>query len=94
MSLINLKVELQKANKRIAELDKKLKPRLFWESSNLDTSHDCIEKLMQLKFENGASVGDEVEIEMATTLTNQTYIFTKIDNENYEYEYKLKEGNS
>lgn len=77
---------------RIAELEKQLKPNLFWDSCNTETSYDNIEELMHIKFEDGAEVGDEVEIQRAALLTNETYVFTKIDDDDYSCEYKLKGG--
>jgi len=83
-------VELRKKN---AELEKKLNPELFWDASNTEVSHDSIEELMHLKFEDGAQVGDEVEIQRAALLPNEMYIFTEINDEDYSCEYVLKGGN-
>ena len=82
-------VELRKKN---AELEKKLNPELFWDASNTEVSHDSIEELMHLKFEDGAQVGDEVEIQRAALLPNEMYIFTEINDEDYSCEYVLKGG--
>ena len=76
---------------RVAELEQKLKPSLYWDASNTEISHDSIEELMHCKFEDGAEVGDEVEIQRAVLLPSETYVFTKIDDEDYSCEYELKE---
>ena len=89
-SLEDIRTIVEQAE-RIAELEKKLKPRLYWDASNTEISHDSIEELMHLKFEDGFKVGDEVEIQRAVLLPSETYVFTKIDDEDYSYEYELKE---
>ena len=86
-----LRSELADKEKRIAELERQLKPNLYWDDSDTEISHDCIEELMQLKLEDGAEVGDEIEIQRAALLPNQTYIFTQINDDDYSCEYKLKE---
>jgi hypothetical protein len=78
-------------DKRIAELERQFKPTLFWDASDTEVSHDSIEELMHLKFEDGAKVGDKVDIQRATLLPNQTYIITKTDDDDYSCEYELKE---
>jgi predicted nuclease with TOPRIM domain len=80
-----------KDKKRIAELERQFKPTLFWDASDTEVSHDSIEELMHLKFEDGAKVGDKVDIQRATLLPNQTYIITKTDDDDYSCEYELKE---
>ena len=83
--------EMIQDKERIAELEQKLKPSLYWDASNTEISHDSIEELMHCKFEDGAEVGDEVEIQRAALLPNETYIFTTINDEDYSCEYELKE---
>jgi len=83
--------EIYNRDKRIAELERQFKPTLFWDASDTEVSHDSIEELMHLKFEDGAKVGDKVDIQRATLLPNQTYIITKTDDDDYSCEYELKE---
>ena len=85
------KMQIAELKERIAELEQKLKPSLYWDASNTEISHDSIEELIHCKFEDGAEVGDEVEIQRAALLPNETYVFTKIDDEDYSCEYELME---
>lgn len=75
----------------IAELEKQLKPRLFWDADNTETSYDSVCELMQAKFDDGLSVGGVVEIQRAALLPNETYVLTKIIGD-YDFEYELKGG--
>ncbi|MEQ3658652.1 MAG: hypothetical protein ABNH21_06820 [Glaciecola sp.] len=76
---------------RIAELEKQLKPRLFWDADNTETSYDSVCELMQARFDDGLAVGDAVEIQSAALLPNETYVLTKIIGD-YDFEYELKGG--
>ena len=90
-SITELVGKYKRQSQCIVELEQKLKPSLCWDASNTEISHDSIEELMHCKFEDGAEVGDEVEIQRAALLPNETYVFTKIDDEDYSCEYELKE---
>jgi hypothetical protein len=79
-------------DRRIADLENQLKPRLFWDASDTEVSHDSIEELIHLRYEDGAKVGDEIEIQRGVLLSNETYVITKIDDEEYSCEYELKGG--
>jgi hypothetical protein len=71
----------------ITELEKQLQPDLFWDANNTETSFDSVDELMQARFEDGATLGDVVEVQRATLLPNETHVFTKIDDEDYSFEY-------
>jgi hypothetical protein len=79
-------------DRRIADLENQLKPRLFWDASDTEVSHDTVEELIQSLIEDGAEVGYEVEVQRASLLPNETYVITKIDDEEYSCEYELKGG--
>lgn len=87
-------IELRESNaekdKRIAEL----KPSLFWDANNTEESSDHVEEIMQLKYDYGAEVGDQVEIQRATLLSNEKYVFTVVNDDGFEYELsnQAKEG--
>lgn len=73
--------------KRIQELEKQLKPSLFWRADNTEVSFDTVFEIIQNAVEDGSQVGDVIGIKRCAKLTNKTYKITQIYDE-YEFNYK------
>ena len=71
-------------------IDTLKKPCLFWDAENTETSHDCVESLMDYRFSNGAQIGETVDVQRAVLLPNKSYFFTTITDDDFDYQEEVK----
>ena len=78
---------------RIAELEKQLKPDLFWSDNEpelgFDSAHEAIESMFD---DINAQVGSVFTLDRAVKLPSQDYVLTEFDEIENSFEYEaLKE---
>ena len=81
---------------RIAELEKQLKPDLFWSDNEpelgFDSAHEAIESMFD---DINAQVGSVFTLDRAVKLPSQDYVLTEFDEieNSFEYEALKEQGN-
>jgi hypothetical protein len=77
---------------KIAELEKQLKPNIFWtdvDVAGFDTAHEAIETMID---EINAKVGSVFTLDRGIRLLKQDYVLTEFDEDAGSFEYEaLKE---